>query len=142
MEFHNKLETLITKGTRIIALETFDADRVVDFFREISRFSSKPYYLAEPGTGLYRLGAAHITIPNTSDTDDLLIHIRNSKHFGVFLLKNFEDLMASDQHAMLLEQIATGDSHKIVILIDEFIDIPDRLIPHTMVSEHQLKESI
>ena len=58
MEYLNQLEKMLESGHRIITMESYEVDRVCDLFLELSRFSSKPYYLAQPE--IPKIGRAHV----------------------------------------------------------------------------------
>ena len=75
MEYLNQLEKMLESGHRIITMESYEVDRLCDLFLEMSRFSPKPYYLAQPEQAMHRLGASHIGIPKTNKPEDLMEHI-------------------------------------------------------------------
>lgn len=141
MEYLNQLEKMLESGHRIISMETYEVDRVCDLLLELSRFSPKPYYLAQPGQAMYRLGASHISIPRTQAADDLLEHIDASKHFGIFILRNYSEILTDEDLVEDLINIATGDAHKIVIMIANQIDMPNSLKNYALRSKHQMKQT-
>lgn len=141
MEYLNQLEKMLESGHRIITMETYDVSRVCDLLLELSRFSSKPYYLAEPEKPMHRLGASHIGIPKTQMPQDLLEHIEASQHFGIYILKNYAEVLDDSDIVEDLISIATGDTHKIVVLIAEHLKLPSQLKPYTVRSKHQMKET-
>jgi len=61
-------------------MESYEVDRVCDLLLELSRFSSKPYYLAQAENPMYRLGASHIGIPKKNKPADLMEHLEASKN--------------------------------------------------------------
>lgn len=141
MEYLNQLEKMLESGHRIITMETYDVSRVCDLLLELSRFSSKPYYLAQPEHPMHRLGASHIGIPKTQKPDDLLEHIEASQHFGIYILQNYAEILDDNDIVEDLISIATGDVHKVVVLIDEHITLPNQLKPYAVRSKHQMKET-
>lgn len=141
MEYLNQLEKMLESGHRIISMETYEVDRVCDLLLELSRFSPKPYYLAQPAQAMYRLGASHISIPRTQTPQDLLEHIEASKHFGIFILKNYSAILNNEDLVEDLINIATGDAHKIVIMVAEHIDMPNSLKAYALRSKHQMKQT-
>lgn len=142
MNYLSQLEQMLESGYRIVAIETYDTDRVSDLFTQLSRFSNKAYYLSSPGTSMYRIGASHIAIPRTQDPKDLLEHIDGSQHFGVFILRDFNSALADKENLKLLSKIATGDVDKVVLLLSESIDLPKPLKPYTLRSKHQMKKAV
>ena len=141
MEYLNQLEKMLESGHRIISMESYEVDRVCDLLQELSRYSSKPYYLAQPQQPMHRLGASHIGIPKTHSPDDLMEHIEASKHFGIFILKNYAALLENEDIVEDLINIATGDAHKVVVIIAEQIKMPSNLKPYAVRSKHQMKET-
>lgn len=141
MEYLNQLEKMLESGHRIITMESYEVDRVCDLLLELSRFSLKPYYLAQPEQAMHRLGASHIGIPKTRNPVDVLEHIEASMHFGIYILRNYTEIL--DEHDLVedLISIATGDTHKVVVMIAEHIKLPAQLKPYTVRSKHQMKET-
>lgn len=141
MEYLNQLEKMLESGHRIITMESYEVDRVCDLLLELSRFSSKPYYLAQPEQAMHRLGASHIGIPKTLNPEDLLEHIEATQHFGIYILRDYAEILDDDDLVEDLINIATGDSHKVVILIAEHLKLPVQLKPYAVRSKHQMKET-
>ncbi|MFK5915634.1 MAG: hypothetical protein QM484_14810 [Woeseiaceae bacterium] len=141
MEYLNQLEKILESSHRIITMETYEVERVCDLLLNLSRLSSNPYYLAQPNQAMHRLGAPHISIPKTISSQDLLEHIEATQHFGIYILKNHDEILEDDDLVEDLINIATGDSHKVVFIVAEQIDIPSQLIPYVVRSKHQMKET-
>ena len=141
MEYINQLEKMLESGHRIITMESYEVDRVCDLFLELSRFSSKPYYLAQPEQPMHRLGASHIGIPKTNKPADLMEHIEASQHFGVYILRNYTEILEDDDLIEDFISIATGDKHKVVVMIAEHIKLPNQLKPYAVLSKHQMKNT-
>ena len=141
MEYLNQLEKMLESGHRIIAMESYEVDRVCDLLLELSRFSSKPYYLAQPEQAMYRLGASHIGIPKTRTPEDLLEHIEAAQHFGIYILRNYAEILDNNDLVEDLINIATGDTHKVVVMIAEHLKLPNQLKPYAVRSKHQMKET-
>ena len=141
MDYLTQLEKMLESGHRVITMETYEVDRICDLLLELSRFSSKPYYLAQPEKAMYRLGASHIGIPKTSKPDDLLEHIEASQHFGIYILRSYSEILENEDIIEDLISIATGDSHKVVIMLAEHIKLPEQLKPYAVRSKHQMKQT-
>ncbi len=141
MEYLNQLEKMLESGHRIITMESYEVDRVCDLLLELSRFSSKPYYLAEPEKAMYRLGASHIGIPKTHNPVDLMEHIEASQHFGIYILRNYAEILDDSDLVEDLINIATADTHKVVIMIAEHLKLPGQLKPYAVRSKHQMRET-
>lgn len=141
MEYLGQLEKILESGHRIITMETYEVDRVCDLLLELSRFSTKPYYLAQPEQPMHRLGASHIGIPRTNKPDDLMEHIEASQHFGIYILRNYTEILEDADMLEDLISIATGDAHKIVVMVAEHIKLPSQLAPYVVRSKHQMKNT-
>ena len=141
MEYLSQLEKMLESGHRIITMETYEVDRICDLLLELSRFSPKPYYLAQPEQPMYRLGASHIGIPRTKTPEDLMEHIEASQHFGIYIVRDYTEILDKEDLVEDLINIATGDTHKVVVMVAENITLPDQLRPYVVRSKHQMKET-
>ena len=141
MEYLSQLEKMLESGHRIITMETYEVDRICDLLLELSRFSPKPYYLAQPEQPMYRLGASHIGIPRTKTPEDLMEHIEASQHFGIYIVRDYTEILDKDDLVEDLINIATGDAHKVVVMVAEHITLPEQLKPYVVRSKHQMKET-
>jgi hypothetical protein len=141
MDYLNHLEKMLESKYRLISIESYDTERVLDLFRQLSRFSNKAFYLASPNEGMHRIGASHITIPRTQNTREQLEHIQASKHYGVFIMRDIGGELENSKNITLLKNIATAEKPKVVILLSEYLDLPRELKPYILRSKHQLKES-
>jgi len=141
MEYLNQLEKMLESGHRVITMETYEVDRVCDLLQELSRFSPKPYYFAQPEKAMHRLGASHIGIPRTHTPEDLMEHIEASNHFGIYILRDYTQILEDEDMVEDLISIATGDIHKIVIMVAEHIKLPSQLKPYAVRSKHQMKDT-
>jgi len=142
MDYLSQFEKILEANYRLITLETQDIERMVDMFTRLSRFTNKAIYQWQPGQGMHRIGANHITIPRTQEANHVLAHVEASTHYGVFILRDFNDALAVKENAALLHRIATtGDAHRVVVLLGEHIDLPDSLRPFTLRSRHQMRKA-
>ena len=141
MEYLSQLEKMLESGHRIITMETYEVDRICDLLLELSRFSPKSYYLAQPEQPMYRLGASHIGIPRTKTPEDLMEHIEASQHFGIYIVRDYTEILDNEDLVEDLISIATGDAHKVVIMVAEHIRLPEQLKPYVVRSKHQMKET-
>ena len=141
MNYLDQLEQMLDANYRLVSIETYDPERVTDLFNQLSRFSSKAFYQWEANEGLHRLGAAHIKIPRTVQPKELLDHIDGVKHFGVYILRDFNDALGEDKSVQRLLKIASGDIDKVVVLLADYIDLPDELKPFTLRSKHQMRQA-
>ena len=142
MTYLNQLEKMLESGTRVITMESYEVDRVCDLLLELSRFSSKPYYLAQPEKPMYRLGASHIGIPRTNTHEDVMEHIEASQHVGIYILQSYTEILDDTDMVEDLISNATCEIHKVVLIISEHIKIPKELKPYVARSKHQMKKAI
>lgn len=141
MEHLNQLNQLLESGHRIIAIETQEVEHVCDLLLELSRFSAKPYYTASPQQAMYRAGVSHIAIPRTQTISGLLQHIEASKHFASFILCDYADILQYSDAIKLLTNIATAETHKVVIIVANNFTIPEKLKPFVVRSKHRKKNA-
>ena len=141
MNYLDQLDQMLDANFRLVSIETYDPQRVTDLFTQLSRFSNKAFYLWEDNQGLHRVGASHIKIPRTTTAKELLNHIENSKHFGVYILRDFNKAMEDEKNIQLLLKIASGDINKVVIFLSDYIDLPKALKPFTLRSKHQMRQA-
>ena len=141
MEYLQQLEKIIEKGHRLITIDTNEVSRVCDLLLELSRFSTKPYYMAQPKQAMYRFGFSHISIPRTQVANNLIEHIENSKHFGIFILRDYSGILDDDEIVKKLIKIATADTHKIIIMVAENTELPKKLAPFVLRSKHKMKQA-
>jgi hypothetical protein len=140
-EYLNPLEKMLDSGHRIITMESYEVDHICDMLLKISRLNKKPYYLASPEQPMFRLGASHIGIPKTNSAEELMEHIESSQYFGVYTLRDYTEILDNEDMVEDLINIATGDTHKVVLMVAEYIKLPDQLKPYVVRSKHQMKES-
>ncbi len=141
MDYLNQLEKILESKFRLISIESYETERVLDLYLQVSRFSNKAFYLANPNEGMSRMGASHITIPRTQSIKEQLEYIEASKHYGVFIIRDIGEELENSKNINLLKNIATSSTPKVVILLSEYLDIPRQLKPYILRSKHQLKAS-
>lgn len=142
MNYLDQLDQMLDANFRIVSIETYDPERVTDLFTQLSRFSNKAFYLWQPEQGLHRIGASHITIPRTNSARELLTHIEGSKHFGVYIIRDFNASLEDEKNIQALMKIACGEVSKVVVLLGDFIDLPKSLKPFTLRSKHQMRQAV
>jgi hypothetical protein len=129
------LEKLISTGYKLIALETDSPEQTINDFRPLVR-EGKAIYLWEKNTGLSRMEASHITIPNTKTPDMVINHIRQSNLYGVYLLVGFNNDIAKYSLQSSFEQIADDrKSNKIIIFIDHYFNYPHKLMRKLLITQ-------
>ena len=129
------LEKLFSTGYKLIALETDSPEQTINDFRPLVR-EGKAIYQWEDNTGLSRMEASHINIPNTKTPEMVLNHIKQSKLYGVYLLVGFNNYIAKPGIQSTLNQIAdNADSNKIIIFIDNYFNYPHKLMSKLLITQ-------
>ncbi|MDZ7662746.1 hypothetical protein [Thiohalophilus sp.] len=141
MNYLHQLEKILETRFKLATMETYDTDRVIDLFTQLSRFSNKAFYMHLPGEGIHRLGAAHITLPHTRTPLEVLKHIDTTPHYGIYILRDFNDSLEDKQVIDKLKQIGAGDKRKLIIMLSEYLDLPTELKPYTLRSKHRIKQA-
>lgn len=141
MDYLNRLDKILSGKYRLVSMESYDVERVLEVLNRLSRRSSKALYTWSPGEGMRRLGATHVPLPQTDTPGGLLKHIADSRHFGVYVLRDFNDALQEKSNQGLLKQIAEDESSpKVVMLLGEQVILPKALKPLTLRSRHQSRE--
>jgi len=141
MNYLQQLEKVLETRFKLATMETYDTDRIVDLFAQMNRFSNKAIYIYQPGEGMHRLGAAHIALPRTRTPLEVLEHIDTTPHYGVYILRDFNDSLEDRKVIDMLKQIGAGNKRLLVILLSEYLDLPMELKPYTLRSKHRIKQA-
>ena len=136
------LEKLIATGYKLIALETNFPEKSMNDFRPLVR-EGKAIYSWEKDSGLRRMEASHISIPNTQSPEMVINHIQQSKHYGVYLLVGFNKALNQfNLHPLVNQFIADKKNKKVIIFIDSHFDYPNSLIKNILITrEPDYRES-
>jgi len=130
----DNIEKLIATGYKLIALETDSPDKTLNDFRPLVR-EGKAIYTWEKNSGLSRMEASHIKLPNTQTPEMVLKHIKQSKLFGIFLLIGFNHELASPFLLETLKSIGTDEKqNKIIIFIDHHFKYPQQLMHKLLIT--------
>jgi len=141
MSYLNQLDQMLDAEYRLVTIESDDIERVLDLFTQLTRFSNKAFYFWKNNAGMHRLGASHITLPHTQSANDILTHIENSKHYGVYLLDDFNILLKDKEIVARLKNLAEDEYEKVIILLGEHIQLPKSLKNNTLRSKHKIKNT-
>jgi len=139
MSYLNQLDQMLDAEYRLVTIESDDIERVLELFTQLTRFSNKAFYFWKSNSGMHRLGASHITLPHTQSASDILTHIENSKHYGVYLLDDFNVLLKDKEIVSRLKSMAEDEYEKVIILLGENIQLPKSLKQYTLRSKHKIK---
>ncbi|HVC16149.1 MAG TPA: hypothetical protein VNE18_02490 [Rhodanobacter sp.] len=120
-------DRILAASSGLVVLDCKDTHALVDQFQAIARLTGQAAYLWQPDTGLSSLRDAHVRVPDCQRLGNALRYIKQSMHFGVYLLLGLE-LPLSAMDATLLRQLARPpkDHLRRVVLID----VPAALAEH------------
>jgi hypothetical protein len=138
-DFQHFLES----NLRLVALESPHLQRIIDLFKKLTQQTGQAIYAWHADQGLYRLGIEHIIIPRTKKPQHAIEYIRSSRHFGVYLLNHFD---AELQDASLSERLlsilsADQSALRLIIILDETVELPRALWPVTIQVRHRIREA-
>ncbi len=141
------LNKILQTGYKLIALETNNPEQSINDFRPLGR-EGKAIYIWEKGSGLYRMEASHIKIPNTTSPEMVINHIRQSKLFGIYLLVGFSSELKDRNLIPILDQIIQQkNGNKTIILVDHYFEYPHKIMGNLLITqepdvkaEHQLNQ--
>ncbi len=139
MSYLNQLDQMLDAEYRLVTIESDEIERVLELFTQLTRFSNKAFYFWKDKVGMHRLGASHITLPHTQSAGDILTHIESSKHYGVYLLDDFNTLLKDKEVVGRLKNMAEDEYEKVIILLGENIQLPKSLKQYTLRSKHKIK---
>lgn len=129
MDEKQHLEQIIAAGYHLAVLDTKSPDDVVAHFKRLTLTSGRAVYDWSADHGLYRLGIEHIFIPRTRLPVDVLAYITSSRHYGIYLLRGFEDALAKPAvERQLLKLMEKQDgTRRLVCLVGDSIRLPASL---------------
>ncbi len=142
MEEAISLEKVIESDYAIALLETAEPERLLSLFKRLTLTTGRAIYDWSPEHGLYRLGIEHIFIPRTRAPADALAYILSSRHYGIYLLRNFESALAKPSIQTQLAQLAAKKDgvRRLALLLGENIAIPESLQGHIARVRHQVRD--
>ena len=141
MDATRTLQKLIDSDYRIAALDTPESDRVLGVFKRLTLTTGRAVYDWTPDSGLYRLGIEHIFIPRTRAPADVIAYVASSRHYGIYLLREFHEPLTRTSVQKSLVQVADNDDgvRRLVILVGQDLTIPDALSGKVAVLRHNVR---
>ena len=143
MDEQTYIQQLADSQFRLAAVETASEKHVVSLFRHLTRNTGQAVYYWQPGEGLQRIGAEHVTIPQTRRLSDALDYVASSIHFGIYLIPKadgaMQDLVVTDT----LKRIAAASDRvrRLVVLMGSGLELPQKLVPMTVRMRHGMKRA-
>jgi len=136
------LQRVIDSDISIAVLDTPETDRLLTLFKRLTLTTGRAVYDWTPENGLYRLGIEHIFIPRTRAPADVMSYIAASRHYGIYLLRNFEAALGKPSIQQLLSTIANKDDgvRRLVMLVGEDLALPQGLNGRVARIRHNVKD--
>lgn len=138
-----RLNKLTEQNYPVVYFDTAHSDHIVELFKSLALISSKAIYHWLPESGMYRMDANHILIPNTHKPKQLLKTIHDMAHFGIFLLSNFQDHTIDRENIEMLKKISSMNdvNPKTIILLGNEIEIANDLRPYVAHIRHTNRQN-
>ncbi|MDN3517661.1 hypothetical protein QWY84_08575 [Aquisalimonas lutea] len=123
------LHKVIDSEFRLAVLETHEPDRVVEAFKRLTLTTGRAVYGWSPNDGLYRLGTERIFIPHTRSFTDALGYIAASRHYGIYLVRDFQNALDKPSVQRALQRILAKDDdvRRLVLMLGSDVTIPEEL---------------
>jgi hypothetical protein len=123
-------------------METPDQERLMTVFKRLTLTTGRAVYDWSPKDGLYRLGIEHIFIPRTRAPFDVLSYILSSRHYGVYLLRDFDEALGKPTVERHLTKLVEKDDgvRRLVFLMGQQVPAPASLWPHIARIRHSIRE--
>lgn len=121
-------DRIVQSPHNLVAVETADADEVVDRLRALAMRSGQSIYTWQEDAGITSLREREVRVPGSKRVADALRYILQSMQFGVYLFTDFAGHMRAPNIG-LLRQIArsdTGNGRK-VVFVGRPMQMPDGL---------------
>ncbi len=133
MPDRSDLELVLTGGTPVVIVETWDEPGFLDMLVQIAtqarRDSYRPLFRWAVTDGLQRLDLALEPQPTTADPRDALRHIRAVDKPGIYALLDFHPYLGDPVHVRLLKDIALAARRRrqTVLLVSHQLKLPPEL---------------
>lgn len=136
------LQRVIDSDISIAVLDTPETDRLLSLFKRLTLTTGRAVYDWTPENGLYRLGIEHIFIPRTRAPADVASYIAASRHYGIYLLRDFENALTKPSIQQLFNTIAAKDDgvRRLIMLVGEDLQLPKGLNARVARIRHNVKE--
>lgn len=132
MDEKQNLEQIIDSDYGVAVLDTANPVELVSHLKRLTLTTGRAVYDWSSENGLYRLGIEHIFIPRTRAPIDVLAYITSSRHYGIYLLRDFNEALGRPSvERQLLKLLEKKDGvRRLVCLIGKSNQLPAAIIPH------------
>ncbi len=123
------LHKVVDSEFRLAVLETTEPDRVVEAFKRLTLTTGRAVYGWSPNDGLYRLGTERIFIPHTRSLTDALGYVAASRHYGIYLVRDFHNALEKPSVQRAFQRILAKDDdvRRLVLMLGSEVTIPEAL---------------
>lgn len=123
------LHKVVDSEFRLAVLETTEPDRVVEAFKRLTLTTGRAVYGWSPNDGLYRLGTERIFIPHTRSLTDALSYMAASRHYGIYLVRDFHNALEKPSVQRAFQRILAKDDdvRRLVLMLGSDVAIPEAL---------------
>lgn len=141
MEATRIIQRVLDSNYHLAAIETDESDRLIALFKRLTLTTGRAVYQWSADAGLYRLGVEHIFIPRTRAPADVLAYVSASRHYGIYLLQDFDNALGKASIQRMLDDIAGLDDgvKRLVILVGPSISIPESLRTRVAFIRHNVR---
>lgn len=137
-------DKILAAPAGLVVVRSDAAATLVEHLRAIARQSGQAIYLWQAGQGLSSLRDAYARVPDAQRLGQALRYMRQSMHFGVYVLQELEMPLAPADLILLrqLARVAVGHLRRVVLLnpplalaeqladvaasVDDVPDVPQR----------------
>jgi len=123
------LKVLIESRIPLITVETHEEGRAWELIDRMARLNEWSVFSWSVTGGLQRRSGRDERIPETSDPEQVLRHIAQTLHNGIYVLFDFHPYLGEPVHVRLLKEIAHGyhKTARTVVLISHQIELPPEI---------------
>jgi hypothetical protein len=132
MDEKQNLEQIIDSDYGVAVLDTANPLELVSHLKRLTLTTGRAVYDWSSENGLYRLGIEHIFIPRTRTPVDVLAYITSSRHYGIYLLRDFNEALSRPAvERQLLKLLEKKDGvRRLVCLIGKANQLPATISLH------------
>ncbi|MGD8514193.1 MAG: AAA family ATPase [Granulosicoccaceae bacterium] len=129
MNNNHDLELILKSHIPIVVIETHEEKRVLNMLTQLSVSLFKPLFHWTVTEGLERCDIEMEPQRMNARPEDVLRHIKSSRHDGLYVLSDFHHYLAEPIHIRLLKDIALEHSETgiTIILMSHELEMPPEL---------------
>jgi|SRR5690625_2770447 len=134
MNDKKNLEKIIESDQRVAVIETTDPLDLTAYMKRLTLTTGRAVYDWSAEHGLYRLGIEHIFIPRTRTPADVLSYITSSRHYGIYLLRDFDETLLRPAVERQLHRLLEKQDNvrRLVFFVGHSVKLPSALATTTI----------